>query len=294
MNRKSGGNKVTLDNRFLDALEKYKAYENITWDELSKGITTNSKYILSIRRQIQRNHQATAKKDLIEAFCNRIGVSLKDIVVNPQNWRANEAASKAIKFKTKKPKDHQEMCFIGADTLTITTLAKAFCELNVSEEIPIVVKGRDNQHNLDNVEFLGHITGAKLDGYQRTIYMTGKSIHSDEPEPIDIGGDNASIERIASSYICMHIPTEILSEVAGKTINNGSAIPFGLNIETLDTQNLESMIKLFLDNHAITHAIDLAKQIRTPRSVELLMTALDRNYSKEIKRSDHGRIQSVL
>ncbi len=104
MNRKSGGNKVTLDNRFLDALEKYKAYENITWDELSKGITTNSKYILSIRRQIQRNHQATAKKDLIEAFCNRIGVSLKDIVVNPQNWRANEAASKAIKFKTKNPK----------------------------------------------------------------------------------------------------------------------------------------------------------------------------------------------
>lgn len=277
MRNQTVGNKVTLDHRFINEIEAYKNLHKLTWEKMSAGITTNSRYLISIVGKISKEGQATANKDLIEEFCKRIGKSLETITVD--NLRPY---SNAIKGNFSDPDKFQKLHFIGADTLTITTLAKAFCDLGYSQDVSVVVKGRDNQHNIDNVEIIGCITGAKLEGYQRTVYMCGKNHYGEMEENIDIGGDNASVERIASTSFLMHIPKEILSEVAGKTIVNGSSMPFGLGVDILKTNELEKMVKFFMENHAITHAVDIAKQIRTPVAAKYLMGALEKNYSPEI------------
>lgn len=288
------GGKVFVDEKLTAAWKKFKTDHNLTWEQVSRGITTNTRYIHTINKKISDRGQATVDQELIEKFCARMDIFLKDIVMEDLLHK-NKPMNSGKKFDNYDSDKYQELKFIGADTLTITTLAKTFCQLDCTHDVPVNVTGYDNLNNISDVEYTGYITDAELRGYQRTVTILGSN-EDGISEEIDIGGDNASVERIASNSFNMHVPKEIMSEIAGQAINIGSQMPFGISIGQRSTSDLEKMVAFFIENYAITYAIDMAKQIRTPIAASYLMGALEKDWGAKVNSqlTDSFRVFSRL
>jgi hypothetical protein len=205
---------------------------------------------------------AATRGDASHAICGNDNVINETIVI------ADAADSAHILDGLTNP---VELEFQGFDTLALGRLFHFLASNQVStSEHTIYVRGRDN-HNGRAVSMVAKGASGVVDSYIRTVFAN----EIESKEPYDIGGSNATKERIAADEVTVYIDPCIFD-----------ALPTShsyLRIYASSRKSqLDSDLTTFVRCNQIEAAITVAKLLANQRSSKLLFKYLNAGFPADI------------
>jgi hypothetical protein len=157
------------------------------------------------------------------------------------------------------------LVFDGSDTLAVSNAISLIDKLSVSkDDLVMVIAGFDNLESVDSVKhsFSG---SARIDGYIRSLLFEC----AESGLLLDVGGDNATLERIAATKIELYIGKGLYNELGNSFINfHDSELK-----KTLNNNDLGRSLKF----NQIIHSITIAKGLKNGASLDVMFKMLERN-----------------
>lgn len=160
--------------------------------------------------------------------------------------------------------------FEGSDTLMLSQFFLLLEDRGIPEsEFSIIVDGRDNiTQEIGQIQFINKKCEAIIDGYIRSLVL----IDPTNNEAIDIGGNNATKERIAANNVKIILGGSARDEI--KDLH----FPFYNKDLAVTEDDLTSAVKF----DQILQSIAIAKKLHSGTSFEYLLGLLDQNFESQL------------
>lgn len=163
------------------------------------------------------------------------------------------------------------LVFEGGDTLTLSKIMLSLSKDGIHEsDCSILIEGFDN-HFHEEVIISGANGSGIIDGYIRSLVFENK----ENNQLIDVGGSNATSERIAAKKINLILTTD-----AYVHLTDSVAHYYDSQLKTM--MNCSDLYKSFKLNQ-ITNTVAIAKQLKDEKSLYLMLKILNfKNYKPSI------------